>query len=103
MHGSTGTSVRVSAGRDVLLEDVKDSSIAIYSREVGHRVVDRTSALGDFSTLDAPRARTLARQYDLNYLVTDTDLPLPLVYSNSQFRIYALDDSASTLARQVRH
>jgi hypothetical protein len=97
-----GTSVRVSAGRDVLLEDVKDSSIAIYSREVGHRVVDRTSALGDFSTLDAPRARTLARQYDLNYLVTDTDLPLPLVYSNSQFRIYALDDSSSTLARQVR-
>ena len=97
-----GTSVRVSAGRDVLLEDVKDSSIAIYSREVGHRVVDRTSALGDFSTLDAQRARTLARQYDLNYLVTDKDLPLPLVYSNSQFRIYALDDSSSTLARQVR-
>jgi hypothetical protein len=97
-----GTSVRVSAGRDVLLEDVKDSSIAIYSREVGHRVVDRTNALGDFSTLDAQRARTLAKQYDLNYLVTDADLPLPLVYRNSQFRIYALDDSSLTLAGSVR-
>lgn len=90
-----GTSVRVTAGRDVFLEEVKDSAIAIYSREVGLRVVDRTNAIGDFSTLDAARARDLARRYSLDYLVTDADLPLPLVYRNSQFRIYSLGEPSS--------
>jgi hypothetical protein len=89
-----GTSVRVAAGRDVLLEEVKDSAIAIYSREVGLRVVDRTNAIGDFSTMTAVRARDLARRYDLDYLVADVDLPLPVAYRNSQFRIYSLGPSA---------
>ena len=89
-----GTSVRVSAGRDVLMEEVKDSAVAIYSRDVAARVVDRTNALGDFSALTAARAVELARRYDLGYLVTETDLALPLVYRNSQFRIYALDESS---------
>jgi hypothetical protein len=88
-----GSSVRVSAGRDVLLEEVKDSAVAIYSREVGRRVVERTRAIGDFSTLTAARARDLARRYDLDYLVTEADLPLPAAYLNRQFRVYALDES----------
>jgi hypothetical protein len=85
-----GTSVRVSAGRDVFLEDVKDSAIAIYSRDVAHRVVERTAALGDFTTLTPDHARTLAAKYDLNYLVTEARLDLPQVYENTQFRVYAL-------------
>jgi hypothetical protein len=55
-----GTSVRVSATRDV------------------------------FSTLTPERARSLAEAYDLNYLVTEARLDLPQEYENSQFRIYAL-------------
>jgi hypothetical protein len=36
------------------------------------------------------RARELAAKYDLNYLVTEGRLELPLVYENTQFRIYSL-------------
>jgi hypothetical protein len=85
-----GTSVRVSATRDVFLEDVKDSAIAIYSRDVAHRVVERAAAIGDFTTMTPDRARELATTYDLNYLVTDGRLDLPVAYENSQFRIYTL-------------
>lgn len=90
-HGwKYGTSVRVSAERDVLLEEVKDSALAIYSRDVAARVVERTQAVGDFTSLTADRARELARRYDLDFLVTEADLPLPVAYRNAQFRIYAL-------------
>ncbi|MSO45531.1 MAG: hypothetical protein EXQ59_02020 [Acidobacteria bacterium] len=85
-----GTSVRVSGSHDVLLEEVKDAALAIYSRDVARRVVDRTAAIGDFRALTADRARELARRYDLDVLVTDADLPLPLVYRNDHFRIYAI-------------
>jgi hypothetical protein len=90
-HGwKYGTSVRVSAERDVLLEEVKDSAVAIYSRDVAVRVVERTQAVGDFASLTADRARELARQYDLDFLVTEAELPLPVAYRNDQFRIYSL-------------
>jgi len=85
-----GTSVRVSATRDVFLEDVKDSAIAIYSRDVAHRVVERAAAIGDFTMMTPDRGRELAAKYDLNYLVTEGRLDLPVAYENSQFRIYAL-------------
>ena len=91
-----GTSVRVAAGRDVFLEEVKDSAIAIYSRDVAARVVERTRAIGDFGGLDAERARSLARQYGLDYLVTEADLPLPVAYRNDRFRIYALNGQSGT-------
>ena len=86
-----GTSVRVSAERDVLIEDVKDSAIAIYSRDVAMRYLERTRAIGDFSGLTAETARQLAARYDLDYLITEADLPLPRAYSNQQFNIFALD------------
>jgi hypothetical protein len=85
-----GTSVRVAGERDVFLEEVKDSALAIYSRDVAGRVVDRTSAIGDFSTLTAERARDLAGRYDLDFLITEADLSLPVLHRNRQFRIYAL-------------
>jgi len=85
-----GTSVRVAAERDVFLEEVKDSALAIYSRGVAVRVVERTQALGDFAALTTEHARDLASRYDLDVLVTEADLSLPVLYRNSQFRIYAL-------------
>ena len=94
-HGwKFGTSVRVSAGRDVFLEEVKDSALAIYSRAVAGRVVERTAAIGDFSQLTADRALALAARYDLDVLVTEADLALPLAYRNAQFRIYSLKPPA---------
>ena len=85
-----GTSVRVSAERDVLLEEVKDSALAIYSREVAGRFVERVNAIGNFGELTADRARELAARYDLDFLVTENDLALPEAYRNEQFRIYRL-------------
>jgi hypothetical protein len=91
-----GTSVRVSGQRDVLIEEVKDSALAIYSRDVATRVVERTEAVGDFSTLTPERARELAMRYDLDYLVTVAEMPmLPQVYQNPQFRVYSLADAVS--------
>jgi hypothetical protein len=85
-----GTSVRVAAERDVFLEDVKDSAIAMYARPVAARVVERLAAIGDFSTLDAARARDLAARYDIDFLVTEADLALPLAHRNERFAIYRL-------------
>jgi hypothetical protein len=85
-----GSSARVSASRDVLVEEVKDSALAIYSRDVALRFLERTEAIGDFGALTPARAAELAERYELDYLVTENDLPLPLAYRNDQFRIYSL-------------
>jgi len=88
-----GTSVRVSAERDVFVEEVKDSAIAIYSRDVALRYTERMRAVGDFDQLTAERARDLAARYDLDYLVAEADLPLPVTYRNERFKVYALAES----------
>jgi hypothetical protein len=41
--------------------------------------------------LSAGRARELALRYDLDYLVAEQDLPLPVVYKNQRFKVYALE------------
>ena len=58
--------------------------------DVAHRVLERAAAIGDFTTITPDRGRQLAAKYDLNYLVTEGRLDLPVAYENSQFRIYAL-------------
>lgn len=83
-------SVRVSAGRDVFLEEVKDAAMAMYSRRVAMRVAERTSALGDFATLTPDSARALARRYDLDVLVTERAIDLPIAYRNARFLVYRL-------------
>ena len=85
-----GTSVRVSAERDVFLEEVKDSAIAIYSRDGALRYNERLSAIGDFTQLSAARVSELADQYDLDYLVAEKNFRFPLAYRNSRFRVYSL-------------
>jgi len=85
-----GVSVRVAAGRDVLLEEDKDSAVAMYSRPIAERIVERRNALADFSSLTAASALELGTRFGLDYLVTEAALPLREVYRNSQFRIYAL-------------
>ncbi len=85
-----GTSVRVSAGRDVFQEDVKDSAMAIYSRDVAMRVLERSRALQDFGQLTPDRVRALADRYDLDYLVTTGVMELPVAYRNGQFAVYRL-------------
>ena len=85
-----GTSVRVAAGRDVFHEEVKDTAVAIYSRDVAVRVIDRSTALGRFDELTELRARQLAGQYNLDYLVTSAALSLPVTHRAPPFTIYSL-------------
>lgn len=89
--GSYGVSLRAASGRDVYLDGIKDVGIAIYSREVAHDVARRTADLGRFQDLDPPRARRLARRYDLDYLISEESIDLPLAQRFGRFNIYALD------------
>jgi hypothetical protein len=84
-----GTPLRY-AGRDVLLEEVKDTAMAIYSRDSAARVIDRQTALAAFATLDAEEARALARRYRLDYLITLTPMALPEVHREGAFLVYSL-------------
>lgn len=77
------------AGRDVLLEDVKDTAMAIYSRESAERVLTRQAAVGDSTTLTAEAVTRLAERFRIDYAVLDYDLDLPLVRREGRFRIYA--------------
>ncbi|MCR4373707.1 MAG: hypothetical protein NUW22_02545 [Acidobacteria bacterium] len=85
-----GSSVRVAAGRDTLLESVKDSAMALYSRDVALRVADRTGATADYDQLTTARVRALDAAYDLDAVVVDSShaLDLPLLYRNAGFAIY---------------
>jgi hypothetical protein len=85
-----GTSVRVAAHRDVFVEAIKDGAVGMYDRRVAVRTRERVDALGDFTTLTPERARLLAREHDLDYLVTEQVLDLPLAFSSGAIRVYGL-------------
>jgi hypothetical protein len=85
-----GTSLRVAAERDVLVEAIKDTAIGMYERGTAMRARERLVALGDFTALDANRARALAATYDLDYLVTERTVDLPLAFESGRLRIYRL-------------
>ena len=85
-----GTSVRVAGERDVYLEEVKDLALALYSRDVAIESLTRIHDAGNFDALTPDELRNLAVRYDLDYLVIERDVALPLAYRNDQFRIYEL-------------
>jgi hypothetical protein len=85
-----GSSLRVSATRDVALEGVKDAAIAIYSRDGAMRVTDRRAAIGDFHAMTEARAAALADTYALDYLLTEQALRLPLVHAEGPLKLYRL-------------
>ena len=88
--GSYRASLRAASRRDVYLDGIKDAGIAIYSRDVAHDIARRIADLGRFEALDPPRARRLARRYDLDYLITEESIDLPLVRRFGRFGVYAL-------------
>jgi hypothetical protein len=85
-----GVSVRVAGQRDVFVEAIKDSAIGMYSRPVAMRTQERLEALGDFGGLTADSARALASRYELDYLVTETSLDLPLAWRSGPINVYRL-------------
>jgi len=85
-----GTSVRVSASRDVIVESVKDSAISMYDRDVAMRTAERLRALGAYDTFTTEHAVSLARHYGASVIVTETAHPLnlPVLHSNPGFAVY---------------
>lgn len=85
-----GTSIRVAAERDVFVEGIKDGAVGMYERAVAMRTRDRLAVLGDFATLTPGRARQLAAEYDLDYLVTEQPMDLPIAFRAGRITIYRL-------------
>jgi hypothetical protein len=85
-----GTSVRVAGERDVFVEALKDQAIGMYDRPVAMRTRDRVAALGDFHTLTPERALALAATYDIDFLVTDERLDLPVAFASGALTVYRL-------------
>lgn len=85
-----GTSVRVAAGRDVVVESVKDSAIAMYDRATAIRVAERLAALAAFDHLSTAEVHAIGRRYGAAVLVTDAAqrLALPALYTNAGFTVY---------------
>ena len=85
-----GTSVRVAGHRDVFVEAIKDGAVGMYDRAVALRTRDRVRLVGDFETLTPERARALGREFDLDYVITEQRLDLPLVFSSGILTVYSL-------------
>jgi hypothetical protein len=90
-----GTSVRVSGERDVYLEEDKDLALALYSRDAAVEALRRIRDSQNFGAFTPEQLRSLAARYDLDYLVVDRDIDLPMTYRNEQFRVYSLQPSSS--------
>jgi hypothetical protein len=91
-----GSSVRVTGERDVYLEEVKDLALALYSRNVAVEALRRLTDVRDFDSLTPEQLRALAARYDLDYLVVERDVDLPVAYRNGQFRVYSLQQGLAT-------
>lgn len=85
-----GSSVRVAGQRDVFVEAVKDAAIGMYEREVAIRTDRRIREVGDFSALTVEAARRIASGYDMDYLVTESRLDLPIAFESGALRVYRL-------------
>jgi hypothetical protein len=87
-----GSSVRVAALRDTVLEDGKDSAMAMYDRSVALRVSERARALAGFDGLSLDQLSALDARYDIDVVVEPAGRPLalPVLYRNAGFAIYDL-------------
>jgi hypothetical protein len=85
-----GTSVRMAAARDVFVESMKDAAIGMYDRSIALRTRERLGQIEEFARLSADQARGLGAKYELDYLITDQDVPLPLAFASGEIRVYRL-------------
>lgn len=87
-----GSSVRVAALRDTLLELGKDPAMAMYDRALAHRVAERTRALAHFDRMTADDVLRLDAAYDLDVLIDHASrrFDLPVLFENAGFIAYDL-------------
>ena len=87
-----GTSVRVAGARDVFVEALKDSALGMYDRAIAIRTRERLVEVEDFHALTPTRARELGRAHDLDFLVTEAALDLPVAFQSGELRVYRITD-----------
>jgi Ca2+/Na+ antiporter len=97
-----GVSVRAASGRDVYLELIKDSALAIYSSDIAGRVARRIDDIGDFEALTVEHARGLAGQYAIDFLITEQRLDLPVATSAGPLVVYELAGPDPVVVRRPR-
>ncbi len=85
-----GSSVRAAGQRDVFLEQLKDTALAMYDRDIAMRVADRERALTSIQWDSPQGARALAGRYDLDYLLVGHPVDLPLAHQAGSIFIYRL-------------
>jgi hypothetical protein len=87
-----GSSVRVAALRDTLIETGKDTALAMYDRNVAIQVAERIHVTGDFEALMPDDIRRLRQRFGVDVMVVRADraLPFMVLYRNASFVIYDL-------------
>lgn len=85
-----GSSVRVGAGRDTVIEFVKDAAMAMYDRAAALRVAERATALHKFDEIPDDQLERLASKYQADVIVMENTrrLPLPVRFTNDRFTVY---------------
>ena len=85
-----GTSLRMAAARDVFVEGTKDAAIGMYDRGVAVRTRDRLQRVALFTEMSADQLRDVGRDYQLDYLISEAEMPMPLIYQSGLIRVYRL-------------
>lgn len=92
-HGwKYGSSVRVAAERDTLLETGKDTAFAMYDRAIAMRVADRIEATAAYDNVTRDDISRLDARFELDVMVdrADRSFALPVLYRNASFVVYDL-------------
>jgi hypothetical protein len=87
-----GVSVRVGAARDVYLEEVKDTAMALYSRRVAMRVLERIGALPSFADASPSQLEQVIERFGIDYVIQErgraVSASLQPRWTNDRFTIY---------------
>lgn len=87
-----GSSVRLASQQDTVLEQMKDTALAMYDRSVALRVLDRMTHLTGFEDFSREQLLAVGVRYQADVVVLERDRPidLPVLYRNARFAVYAL-------------
>jgi hypothetical protein len=62
----------------------------MYERDVAIRTRDRLLEIDDYDHMTDGRARELAAKYELDFMVSEAAMSLPIAYSSGSLRVYRL-------------
>lgn len=87
-----GSSVRLAALRDTVLEQIKDTALAMYDHDVAVRVRDRVAALNGFEDFSTAQIRDAGARYQADVVIVERSrkLDLPVLHENARFSVYDL-------------